>query len=274
VCRRAPDLLAEIIDARAREHPEMTHDIASTWYDDFFTELPNAFWRAAVPAAATAAEIDFLVRTTGLRHGHRVLDVCCGSGRHVLPLARLGCRVTGVDVSAVAIEYARRAAADERLQVDLRVGDVRTLPTDVQADVAICMGNAFGYLDHVGTQEFLADLAGLVVPGGALVLDYSFVAESLLPGLALEEEPMTIGGIESTSVNTYDTAESRWLTETTFRRGDEVHRGTSVQHVYTSAEVTRLVTAAGFSDVERYGDADGSPYRLGSPRFLLVARRA
>jgi hypothetical protein len=45
-----------------------------------------------------------------------------------------------------------------------------------------------------------------------------------------------------------------------------------VQHVYTSAEVGRLVAAAGFTDVERYGDADGSPYRLGSPRLLLVAR--
>ena len=66
---------------------------------------------------------------------------------------------------------------------------------------------------------------------------------------------------------------SRWLTEFTFRRGDEVHRGTSVQHVYTSAEVTRLVVAAGFADVEQYGAVDGSPYRLGSPRLLLVARR-
>jgi len=70
-----------------------------------------------------------------------------------------------------------------------------------------------------------------------------------------------------------DVAESRWITEMTFRRGDEVHRGTSVQHVYTVAEVTRLVTTAGFPDVEHYGDADGSPYRLGSARLLLVARR-
>jgi hypothetical protein len=46
-----------------------------------------------------------------------------------------------------------------------------------------------------------------------------------------------------------------------------------VQYVYTAAEVTRLVVAAGFTDVERYGDADGSPYRFGSPRLLLVARR-
>ena len=69
----------------------MTHEPASRWYDDFFTELPNTFWRAAVPADVTASEIDFLVRATGLRPGQRVLDVCCGSGRHALPLARHGC---------------------------------------------------------------------------------------------------------------------------------------------------------------------------------------
>src|SRR5690349_8170090 len=116
--------------------------MTSTWYDDFFTELPNAFWRAAVPPEATEAEIDFLAR-----HGYRV---------------------TGIDVSAEAVAYARRAAADENLAVDLRVGDMRTLPTDVRADVAICMGNAFGYLEHEGTQAFLADLAKIVRPGGAL----------------------------------------------------------------------------------------------------------
>ncbi len=182
----------------------MTHDPVSTWYDDFFTELPNTFWRAAVPPQATDAEIDFLVRTVGLQPGDSVLDVCCGSGRHALELARRGYRVTGIDVSAEAIAYARQTAADEGLAVDLRVGDMRALPTDVQADLAICMGNAFGYLEHEGTQAFLADLSRIVRPGGALVLDYGFAAESMLPGVALEEEPMTIGGVEATSVNTYD----------------------------------------------------------------------
>ena len=84
---------------------------------------------------------------------------------------------------------------------------------------------------------------------------------------------MTIGGVQATQVNEYDTAQSRWLTEFTFRRGEQVHRGTSVQHVYTAAEVSRLVIAAGFTEVRQYGDPDGTPFRLGSPRLLLVARR-
>jgi SAM-dependent methyltransferase len=251
----------------------LSQDPLSSWYADFFTELPNAFWRAAVPPALTATEVDFIIRTAGLGPGDRVLDVPCGSGRHSLELARRGCQVTGLDVSAEAVEHARDAAAAERLSVDLRLGDMRTLPTDILADAAVCLGNAFGYLDHAGTRKFLADLAGLLEPGGSLILDYGFVAEALLPHLTTEEPPMTFGGVEALSVNEYDTANSRWITNFTFRRGGEEHRGTSVQHVYTTAEVTRLVAEAGFTEVALYGDTDETPFRLGSPRLLLTARR-
>jgi SAM-dependent methyltransferase len=274
---RAPGIARDIFSPRGAgrraTEPWSTQEMQQDWYTDFFTELPNAFWRAAVPPEHTAAEVDFLVRVAGLRPGSRVLDLPCGSGRHSLELARRGCRVTGVDVSAEAVAFARDAAARERTDLDLRIGDMAAVPTDVRVDLAICMGNSFGYLEHTGTERFLADLATVVVPGGSIVLDYGFVAESLLPGLELEEPPMTFGGIEAVSVNEYDAAGSRWLTAFTFRRGAQEHRGTSVQHVYTAAEVVRMVTAAGFTGVDLYGDPDGSPFSLGSPRLLLVARR-
>lgn len=251
----------------------MSQEQTQPWYTGFFTELPNAFWRSAVPAEYTSAEIDFLVRVAGLRPGSRVLDLPCGSGRHSLALARRGCRVTGIDVSAEAVAFARSQAGDLADALDLRVGDMAAVPTDLRVDTAICMGNSFGYLEHDGTRRYLADVATVVEPGGHLVLDYGFVAESLLPGLTIEEPPMTIGGIVAESVNEYDAAHSRWLTRFTFRRGDEEHRGTSVQHVYTAGEVVRLVREAGFAGADLYGDPDGAPFRLGSRRLLLVAHR-
>ena len=61
-------------------------EISSAWYADFFTELPNEFWRRAVPAGATELEADFIERQLELAPGSRIVDVPCGSGATVWPL--------------------------------------------------------------------------------------------------------------------------------------------------------------------------------------------
>jgi SAM-dependent methyltransferase len=59
---------------------------------------------AAPPHAALQAASPWIVRWAGLiRPGGRVLDVACGSGRHLRWLAAHGFEVTGVDRDAVAI---------------------------------------------------------------------------------------------------------------------------------------------------------------------------
>src|SRR5690349_8764396 len=116
------------------------------WYTSFFTDLANTFWRGAVQPAQTSAEIDFVV---GFTSGRRVLDAPCGSGRHSIELARRGYSVTGLDISPEAIAHARAAAPS----LDWRLGDVTSLNSlGVEADLALCMGNSFGYLDHADSQ--------------------------------------------------------------------------------------------------------------------------
>src|SRR5918997_4862029 len=78
----------------------MSQDPVSAWYADFFTELPNAFWRAAVPPSVTATEVDFIVRISGPGPRARVLDVPCGSGRHTCWMARSSIAVVLMPTSA------------------------------------------------------------------------------------------------------------------------------------------------------------------------------
>jgi SAM-dependent methyltransferase len=233
-----------------------------SWYTSFFTDLPNTFWRGAVQPSQTAAEIDFVV---GLGAGPRVLDAPCGSGRHSIELARRGYTVTGLDISAEAISHARALAPS----LDWRLGDVSSLASfGLKADLALCLGNSFGYLDHAGSCRFLADLAA-VAP--VLVIDYGCAAESLLPSLPGSIR-MSAGGVDMVAVNSYDVASGRLLIDFTFTDGERTQRSTCVQHVYTAGELTRMLLDAGFGSVQLFGDTDGGAFEVGSHRLLAVAR--
>src|SRR6187397_825913 len=78
---------------------------------DLERHLPSEWWRTLFNSLYletdgdivendrnSRAEVDLLVRSTGIERHHRVLDLCCGQGRHSLELARRGFRhVTGLD---------------------------------------------------------------------------------------------------------------------------------------------------------------------------------
>jgi SAM-dependent methyltransferase len=251
----------------------LSQHVPSAWYADFFTELPNEFWRQAVPPQATASEVDFIEERLGLAPGSRLVDVPCGSGRHTLALAARGHAVTGLDISVEAIDYARRAAEAAGLDVVFHHADMREVPPD-GFDAAICMGNSFGYLDLAGTRAFVAALAAAVRPGGGLVVDYNAAAESVLPGYTGEDRTMQAGDITVAATTAYDVARSCLVSGYRFSRGAEEVAVTALHHVLTCAQIGDLLTEVGFVDVEHYAGPDGEPFRLGAPRLLVTARRA
>jgi SAM-dependent methyltransferase len=245
--------------------------VSPTWYEDFFTELPNAFWRQAIPAEAADAEVSFAEQQLGLTPGAHVLDLPCGSGRHSLALARRGYRVTGFDLSPEAIAYAVRSAAG--LEVDLSVADVREIPGDLRVDAAVVLGNSFGYFELPGMRAFAATLANAVRPGGGVLFDINTSAESLLPGYQPGSRGIEAGDVLMEGSTEYDVRASRLLSHYRFSRGGEAVERTAVHHVYTTAQLIDLLEGAGFSALDLYGDLTGKSYAVGDSRLLITARR-
>lgn len=252
----------------------MSFTVSPTWYQDFFTELPNEFWRRAMPPESAGAEIDFAEQQLGLTPGARVLDVPCGSGRHSLMLAARGYRTTGIDISTEAVGHATAQAQLAGLDVDLRVGDLRELPADSAYDAAVCLGNSFGYLDLAGTASFAKALAGALKPGGGLLIDSSTAAETLLPSYQDGSNTMSVGDITMAATREYDIARSRLFSHYRFSRGHESMDVTAVHHVYTCAQLAALLEDAGFTELRFFGGLDGSQYKVGGGRLLLTACRS
>lgn len=120
-----------------------------------------------IPAAQTATEAAFLARQLPIAGYPRILDLCCGTGRHAALLTELGYAVTGVDRDAAAIAQARAASPATFMEADVRTVD---LPANTW-DATIIMWASFGYFAPEDNVLLLRRIARCLVPGGRLVLD-------------------------------------------------------------------------------------------------------
>ena len=122
----------------------------------------------------TRREIDHLLGSTAMETNDRILDLCCGQGRHVLELARRGYRnVVGVDRSRYLIRLARKRARDEGFDVQFHEGDARKfIPPSAPFNSIILMGNSFGYFDQkADDRALLTHVAHLLMSQGVLYMD-------------------------------------------------------------------------------------------------------
>ena len=122
----------------------------------------------------TVAEIDSIVRIAGLEPNDKILDLCCGQGRHSLELARRGfSHVTGLDRSRYLVRLARQRAGERNLNVSFREGDARRfrLPPNSMHCVLI-LGNSFGYFEQIEDDlKILESCQRVLMSGGSIVLD-------------------------------------------------------------------------------------------------------
>lgn len=105
--------------------------------------------------------VDKLLRARQVYPPASVLDCTCGIGTQALPLALLGYRVIGSDISERAIERARAEAARRDIDIELVISDVRSIETTVgrRVDAVISFDNALPHL--ISDDELTAALTSM-----------------------------------------------------------------------------------------------------------------
>lgn len=104
----------------------------------------------------------------------KILDLCCGQGRHSLEFARNGYKnVHGLDRSHYLIQRAKSQAKKEGLDVKFKEGDARKLPYSTDYfDVVMILGNSFGYFESLQDDlKVLAEVFRIMKPYGTLLID-------------------------------------------------------------------------------------------------------
>ncbi len=242
------------------------------WWDTYFGELYLRMFAAILTPDRTAQEIAGVMTMLNLRPGARILDLCCGQGRHSVPLARAGYRVTGLDRSPYLLEKAKARSGKAGVDIDWVQGDMRSLPWRGHFDACLNLFTSFGYFsDYAENLEVLSQIDQALKPGGQLLLDVSNRDYHLL-----RLYPSTwqrVGQAFILEETHFDPATCRFTTTFTWVEGEKRESLThSVRH-YTAPELRDMLHRVGLMPVATYGDFDGREMDLDSRRLIIVAHK-
>lgn len=100
----------------------------------------------------------------------RIVDLGCGPGLYAERFAARGWRVTGIDISANSLRFARQSSRRQGLAIDyIRGNYLRRVPG--QHDVALCIYCDFGALRPSEQSLFLRNVHAALTSGGLLFFD-------------------------------------------------------------------------------------------------------
>lgn len=258
------------------------------WRDPDYETIAALYAAEFPPAEPDDPDVAFLLAFAS-RTGGPVLDLGCGAGRFLVPLAEAGYTVTGVDRSAAMLATARAtvAAAGCAAQVTLRQDDFRSLATlgDTRFAFAFCAQNTFLHMpDSASQQAALRAIATYLRPGGLLVLDLIHPNPELLGAYygAITHET-TFESADGDRVDRFvsafyraatQTVEATWFYDITApdRTLSRIVVPFSMRLI-GRYEIELLLHGAGFAVEAIYADADLTPLDDGADRMLVVAVR-
>lgn len=132
-----------------------------------FKESAKRAWSTFGPSEMmTASVAPRLVSLAGIVRGLDVLDVGCGTGVVALTAARLGAKVTGVDLTPELVAHARENASLMKLDVDFHEGDAEALAfEDARFDVVV---SQFAHMFAPRPDVTIKEMLRVLKPGGTI----------------------------------------------------------------------------------------------------------
>jgi glycine/sarcosine N-methyltransferase len=243
--------------------PEQFYDAVSEQYDAM-TDFASRVAREAATLQPLLAQ--FRVRTA--------VDMGCGTGVHVLALASLGVRATGVDLSDRMLAHARAHAAESPDAAFVRGDFLTTFPSSLpSSDVILCLGNSLPHIESaIKLRAVLSHWKRHLSPGGHVIiqlLNYARILRERERIVAVHRDgPLTV-------LRFYDFTEPRItfniLTITDTAAGPQHALVSTPLTPFTAGDIADAARAAGCTAVELRSSLRLDPWSDDAKDVIVIA---
>jgi SAM-dependent methyltransferase len=219
------------------------------------------------------------------RYGAPILELGCGTGRVLNPLAGAGYGVYGLDMDAGMLAVVRRTIRTDRIPgVHLIRGDFAAIPLQVGFNLILMPCNTFSTLSADFRILALKQVKACLAPGGmfaaslpnpALMRYLPRRGEAQVEDLFLHPADGEPVQVSSRWERIADRVVITWDYDHLLPDGRVERQSTQVHHYLASSEeLISEFDTAGLEVATSFGDYDRSEYTHRSPYLILIAQAA
>lgn len=245
-------------------------------FTDRFWFKNSDFWDLLYPLffaenrAAPYADTEHLIQLTGVSPPAEILDIACGSGRHSIPFAKRGFKVTGIDITDSYLHRAENLAVQSGVSVEFIKSDMLQFSRKEIFDLIIVLYSSFGFFaEKSDDSKFLENMFNSLNRNGQLILDLrnkeyvqdNFIAESIIDinGIIYREFRQVEGN--------FDLIHTAW----TVQGQDFLKTFQTSIRLYDAETVQALLSDAGFRYCSLHSNFRGGLFDKKSPRICAAA---
>ncbi len=243
------------------------------WYQEFAGADYLRIYSPFLPPERSAREVANIVNLLNLAPNSSILDLCCGHGRHTIPLAQQGYRMTGLDLSQFFLQRAQADAETKSVKVRWIQSDMRNIPFNNEFDAIINIFTSFGYLENEEEDlQVLRQVRQALKPGGLLLLETIYqirVVRTFSPhGIIRYDDGLIV--LEERRLNLPESRNEISITMI-YPDGQRKKYRQSIR-IYTLTELRRMLKSVGIEVQAYYGDLDGGALTVDS-RMVVVGKK-
>ncbi|GMV66051.1 MAG: class I SAM-dependent methyltransferase [Candidatus Omnitrophica bacterium] len=242
-------------------------DNRDNWFEEWFNHIYLKVYAHRDDKLAET-EVDFLIEVLEPDKQDRILDLCCGAGRHLKRLDALGYRhAVGMDLSE---DLLRKAQTLLPGRVGLIRGDMRSLPFNSPFKVVVSLFTSFGYFsDEEENMKVLREIRRVLARGGKFLLD--LVPLASVDRLVARSEK-EVEGLLIVEKRRFDAARRRIEKEIEIEMADGKRTFFESVRVYSFGETRKMLAEAGLCLTEVCGDFGGGVFQPDSERMILIGK--
>ncbi len=241
------------------------------WFEDWFNtgEYLDVYQHRNETDALHLVKL--ILNYTELKPHDSVLDLACGAGRHSILFAKMGFKVTGVDLSGNLLSVAKQNSLQLGLNINFIQADLRKFLTKCKFNLAVNLFTSFGYF-KTDEENFLIfnNSFNSLKEDGYFAFDYfnkNYLINHLVKSSVEENDGKKI-------IQQREIVNGRVEKKITILKEGKQYEFFESVKLYNKKEIISELEKVGFKIKQVFGNFDGQIFDSEiSPRLIIIAQR-